>query len=280
MKIPFFKYQALGNSFLVVELKARYGSRRRLSELARTLCSPKWGIGADGVLFLSRQSGVDRRIEVCNADGGWAEKSGNGLRIAAVHMADLTKTKRQFSFFMGGRHSDVRLIRKSGKGWMVEAELGVPDFRAKRVPVRSRHTYVVNSELKVAGEIVRGTCLSVGNPHCVIVVPDLAFDWQPLGRAIEVSPLFPQRTNVEFVQRVSRRKLKVAGWERGAGATGSSGSGAAAAVCAMVMQGLADRQCEVRFETGSLFVDWREDDGTIHLTGPVQFVTRGDFDWQ
>lgn len=280
MKIPFFKYQALGNSFLVVELKARYGTRSRLSELARMLCSPKWGIGADGVLFLSRQKGVDRRIEVCNADGGWAEKSGNGLRIAAVYLADLMKARRQFSFLMGGMRCGVRIIRRSGKGWMVEAELGAPDFRAKHVPVRSRHKYVVNAELKIAGEIVRGTCLSVGNPHCVIVVPNLASDWQRLGQAVEVSSLFPQRTNVEFVQRVSRRKLKVAQWERGAGATGSSGSGAAAAVCAMVMQGLADRNCEVRFEGGSLIVDWREDDGIIHLTGQVQFITCGEFNWQ
>lgn len=280
MKITYAKYQALGNSFLVIERTGKGQPRRKLSQLAEILCSPKWGIGADGVLFLLRHKGVDRKVEVCNADGGWAEKSGNGLRIAAVHLMGLTEGRRQFTFLMGGVRSEVRMIRRISKGWMVEAELGKPEFRARLVPVRSRRKYVINATLNVGTEKVRGTCLSVGNPHCVIAVDDFAFDWQRLGRAIECSPLFPQRTNVEFVRSVSRRMLQVADWERGAGATGSSGTGAAAAVCAMVMQGLADRECEVQFDTGSLFVHWREADGIIRLSGPAQFVTRGEFDWR
>jgi diaminopimelate epimerase len=138
---------------------------------------------------------------------------------------------------------------------------------------------VVNSPVKIGGAGMPMTCLAVGNPHAVVLVENFDFDWQALGAEIETAQAFPNGTNVEFVRRISRKHLKLCEWERGAGATGSSGTGAAAAVCAMVVLGLADRRCKVEFDAGVLTVDWKKDTNVVELTGPVQFVMQGEFEF-
>ncbi|MFQ6009072.1 MAG: diaminopimelate epimerase, partial [Candidatus Zixiibacteriota bacterium] len=139
--------------------------------------------------------------------------------------------------------------------------------------------YMINYPLIVAGEKLVVTCVAVGNPHVVIFVDDFDFDWQRIGWKIERHRLFPNRTNVEFVKVINHRRIRVVEWERGVGATGSSGTGAAAAVCTGVMTGLTDRRCEVVFEVGSLFVEWREDNNTIEVHGPVEFISTSTFEF-
>lgn len=275
--IAFHKYHALENDFLVIEAGGRRRTKAQLTQLARSMCNRRTGVGADGIVVLSQSSKADRRIDIYNADGSWAEKSGNGLRIAAVHLAAANKRARAFVFETATSLDRVRLGRVTRHGRTATAELGRPDFVAKRVPVRAKTLYVVNAPLKIGPEALPVTCLSVGNPHTVLVVENFDFDWQALGHDIEHAAVFPNGTNVEFVRPVSRRKIEVAEWERGAGATGSSGTGAAAAVCAMVMLGVAERDCEVVFRPGSLFVRWRDTDNIVELTGPVQFVCSGEF---
>ena len=163
---------------------------------------------------------------------------------------------------------------------MVSADLDQPQFEASQVPIRSRYRYMINSPLSIGGVKLPVTCLSVGNPHTVLFVNDFDFDWQALGAEIERHRAFPNRTNVEFVKIVNRRKVRLADWERGAGATGSSGTGAAAAVSAGVIMGLLDRECEVVFDSGSLFVNWPENSGVIELTGPVVHVTSGTYEFK
>ncbi len=280
MKIKFSKYHALGNDFLVLD-----GSRYRFSKLttgklAIDICKRREGAGADGVLLLGKSRHSDCTLDVFNADGSWAEKSGNGLRIAATHLRKTGRDSSRFRILMGGDESLVALGKRIPRGFLVKAELGRPDFRSSRVPVKSRSQYLINRTIRVAGKLRTATCLSIGNPHTVMFVDDFDFDWQALGKQMEHDPLFPRATNVEFVQVMSRSKLRVNDWERGAGATGSSGTGAAAAVCAAVMLGRADRECEVQFETGSLLIHWRPSDDLIELTGPVQHVVTGEYDWR
>jgi len=112
----------------------------------------------------------------------------------------------------------------------------------------------------------------------VVLVENFDFDWKELGEGIETAAVFPNGTNVEFVQVVDGGRLRLCEWERGAGATGSSGTGAAAAVCAMVVLGLAERRCRVEFEAGELEVNWRPDN-VVELTGPVVFIMRGEFEY-
>ncbi len=279
MRIAFSKYHALGNSFLVIEAGREKRSKSVLRRLAKVICDHRTGVGADGILYLSSSGKADRRIDVYNADGSWAEKSGNGLRIAGVHMARSSKRKKVFEFEIGGTIDSVEMQNKIGPAYVVKAGLGSPDFRATHVPVKSRKRYLIDSLTRFGSKTVKLTCLSIGNPHTVIPVNNLKFDWQKFGQYLEHHKMFPRATNVEFVKVVNRRKLRVADWERGAGATGSSGTGAAAAVCAMVMLGKADRSCEVVFETGSLFIHWDAESDQIELTGPVQHVMSGEFEF-
>ncbi len=277
MLIPFEKYHALRNDFLVIDRSRVRLTTRQLTLLSRAICDRKSGAGADGVIFLSESKSSDRRFDIYNADGSWAEKSGNGLRIAGLHEYLKNKPRRTFTFETAVSVDQVGVVKKESGAYLMRCELGRPAFESKHVPIKTRKRFMINSPLKIGGIEFPVTCLSVGNPHTVLIVSDFNFDWKALGREIETHKSFPHRTNVEFVRIVNRRKVLVADWERGAGATGSSGTGAAAAICTTVLMGLTERKCEVVFESGSLFINWNEASGIIELTGPVVPVCSGSF---
>lgn len=277
MKILFSKYHALGNDFLIVDTGKIRIPRARRSELSLAICHRNTGVGADGVLFVSSSRKADLKVELYNADGSTAEKSGNGLRSVAFHCVLGERNKKSVTLEMDGVVHIAKILKRSGNSAMIETGLGEPSFEAADVPVKTKERMIIKTPLKLGNTGVPVTCLSVGNPHTVLLVPDFDFDWKELGAAIEIDPAFPQQTNVEFVKPVNRRKLHVADWERGAGATGSSGTGAAAAVCACVMMGLADRKCEVVFDNGSLMVNWDTESNIIRLTGPIEKVANGEY---
>ena len=278
--IAFDKYHALRNDFLVIEQTKAVLGKVRLSRLAGSICDRRTGVGADGILYLSQSTKAERKLDVFNADGSWAEKSGNGLRIAGVHLFRRDRRRKRFVFETTTGLDMVVVTASSGSSYVVKTELGQPEFRAERVPVKTKFKYMINVPLALRGLKFPITCVAVGNPHTILFVDDFNFDWKALGAEIETHRVFYKRTNVEFVRVISRKRLRVTEWERGAGATGSSGTGAAAAVCAAVMLGLADRRCEVMFETGSLQVDWRKSDNAIELSGPVEFVCRGMYEFK
>jgi len=280
MLIAFHKYHALQNDFLVIEQAKAGLSKARLSRLAKSICNRRTGVGADGILYLSKSTKADRKLDVFNADGSWAEKSGNGLRIAGVHQFLSNRRKKRFNFETAKSLDRVVIMTSFGGCCVVKTELGQPEFKAELVPVKTRNKYVINAPLVLGNVKIPVTCVAIGNPHTVLFVDDFDFDWKALGAEIETHRAFPNRTNVEFTIVMSRKRLRVAEWERGAGATGSSGTGAAAAVCAAVMLGMVDHRCQVVFESGSLVVDWRKDNNTIELSGPVELVCRGTYNFK
>lgn len=279
VNISFEKFHALGNDFLVIEASRLKLSRRRMAAFSRHACERRSGVGADGIVLLSTSKKADRKVDIFNADGTWAEKSGNGLRIAATYLAGGSGRKSSFHLETGTSIDPVTLKRKLKAGWKVTAELAGPDFNASRVPVKTRRKFIINSTLKIAGIDLPVTCVAVGNPHTVIVVNDFDFDWKTVGADLEWARPFPNGTNVEFVKILKRTKVKVAEWERGAGATGSSGTGAAAVVCALAIQGLIDRKCKVEFPAGTLEVHWNPKTERVELTGPVVFVMKGSLSY-
>jgi len=279
MMIKFYKYHALWNDFVVLDRKCNPGlTKNQLPAVARAVCDPRTGIGADGILWLSPSRKADCRMDVYNADGSWAEKSGNGLRICASYLKNQRPAKRRFCIETGTTVDQTEFIKKIKGGYVVRTGLGEPNFEARGVPLKSRFKFVINSPVRVGKTRIPMTCLAVGNPHAVVLVENFDFDWKELGEGIETAAVFPNGTNVEFVQVVDRGRLRLCEWERGAGATGSSGTGAAAAVCAMVVLGLTERRCRVEFEAGELEVNWRPDN-VVELTGPVVFVMRGEFEY-
>lgn len=278
MKTPFAKYHALGNDFIVVDLRSRSLPGPQRANLARAICDRRTGVGADGVLYLSNSRKADVAVRIVNADGSEAEKSGNGLRIVGLHVVRTSKTKLRTLDIETPVSIDRVSFRRGTKGRAVlSASVGRPDFDTRTIPVRTRVPQMVNAPLRVGDVDLPVTCLSVGNPHCVVIVADFEFDWHQIGREIEQHKLFPNRTNVEFARFVSRKELRVKEWERGVGPTQSSGTGAAAAVAAGVMLGIVDRDCQVEFDGGCLEVNWRSDSDDILLTGPVTFVAEGMF---
>ncbi len=276
MHVSYDKYHALFNDFIVVEGKESRVPQKKWGELAQKICHRRSGVGADGVLYLTSNA-ARRQVDIYNADGTWAEKSGNGLRIAALHEHLKDKRTKRFDLNMGDVDHCVSILKKSGAGYLARTSLGSPQFETAQIPVKSKSRYLINAPLKIGDVELPVTCLSVGNPHTVLLVDSFDFDWQTMGAEIETHRDFPNQTNVEFVKVVSRHKIQVADWERGAGATGSSGTGAAAAVCAGVVLGVVNRECEVVFETGSLHINWDEDTDEVALTGPVEYIASGDY---
>lgn len=275
--ISFFKYHGLGNDFLIVDLISRRTGRMDFNDLAQKICDRNFGVGADGILVLTESGIADCCIDLFNSDGSWAEKSGNGLRIVAAYYHAHYARRKKLVFEINEETVESRIIRASKTSYSVRVALGRPELVAKKVPMKTGGKYHINAPIVIEGSKLPVTALSVGNPHTVLFVNDFNLDWKQLGQIIENSSYFPHRTNVEFVKIVNRSKVILNDWERGAGATGSSGTGAAAAVVAGVVNGLLNRKAEVVFPSGSLFIEWPEDDDIIYLTGPVEYVCRGEF---
>ena len=276
MLIQFSSYHALRNDFIVIETGRRKLTGTTMRKLALAICDRRSGVGADGILYLSTPTKKGTPVAVYNADGSPAEKSGNGIRIAALHLHHRDRRRKRFDLLMN-RQSHPALITKSGlRSVMIRTDLGQPSFEASEVPVKTRLKFMINSPLKLDRYSFPVTCLSVGNPHTILFVDDFDFEWQVIGEEIENHRAFPNRTNVGFVKVINRRRIEVAEWERGAGATGSSGTGAAAAVCAGVMLGLVERRCKVCFEGGSLDINWNS--GLIELAGPAEHIADGTFE--
>ncbi|PKK83529.1 MAG: diaminopimelate epimerase [candidate division Zixibacteria bacterium HGW-Zixibacteria-1] len=276
-KIEFYKYHGLGNDFLIIDLMKKRPAVPDYNKLAEKICNRSFGVGADGILVLTKSRRADCCIDLFNSDGSWAEKSGNGLRIVAAYFHSNYARKKKLAFEINDEIADAEIIKSGSKGFSIKVSLGKPDFETKRVPMKSNGKFHINAPIEIEKTKFPVTVLSVGNPHTVLFVDRFDFDWKELGKIIEHSKYFPHRTNVEFVNIVSRSKVVLNDWERGAGATGSSGTGAAAAVVAGVVNGYINRKVEVVFPAGSLYIDWSEKDDNIYLTGPVAFICKGEY---
>jgi diaminopimelate epimerase len=275
MNIQFYKYHALGNDFIVIMTKPKQFSSKERSKLTKAICARHTGVGADGVLFV-QQNG---RAEIYNADGSWAERSGNGLRIAALHLA-LTQKKKHLQVEMGGTVQEVVIGKTSNAGTVVSADFPPPNFLTKQIPMKASSRNFINQPLKIGNTPLPLTALSVGNPHAVLFVDSFDFDWKVIGADLETHRAFPNRTNVEFVKIINRHLCEVRLWERGVGETSSSGTGSMASVCAGVMLGLLDRKCEVKSVAGTVSIEWNAKTDRIILSGPVSPVSFGVFQYR
>ena len=279
MLVPFAKFHGLGNDWLVV---GGEGLPRSLGKFARAILERHTGIGADGLLVLApaRESSHAARLRFFNADGSEAEMSGNGIRCAGAFLAELMPEERTFLIeTLAGLKSLEKIKEAKGK-WLFRAGMGAPVLEPEKIPFKGAGTAapVTRYELDTQHGLLPVTVTSMGNPHCSIFVDDMPHDWETLGREIETYPLFPNRTNVEFVKVISRREIEVHFWERGVGHTMSSGTGSCAATVASILNGLTERRVRVRTEAGVLEVAWPAN-GDVTLTGPVERVGRGTYEF-
>jgi len=267
----FFKYQALGNDYLVLEPRD-FG--RLTAPVVRRLCDRHFGIGSDGILLGEVTSAVDRfSLRILNPDGSEAEKSGNGLRIFARYLWD-TGLVGDEPFSVDTLGGTVRChVRDSGRAVFVE--MGRASFDSEEIPVAGPRRDVIGEVIEVDGESLRFTGVTVGNPHCVVhtddPTPALA---QRLGPLIETHALFPNRTNVQFVKVLAPDRIQIEIWERGAGYTLASGSSSCAAAAASVRLGLCTGAVTVVMPGGTLGIGVTDEYG-LTMLGPARKVADG-----
>lgn len=262
----FWKYQATGNAYTVVEVGARGADGR--AALARRACDPRLGVGGDGVLLpVPAPAGADAAVRILNPDGSLAEISGNGLRIFARWLHDRGVVGGEaFRVDTGARAATCRV---AGDGASATVSMG-------RVQVHDGSDGAFR-ELRVRGGTVRYLAVDVGNPHAVVPTGDAdpsEAEARRLGPAIETHPDFPARTNVQFARVVARDEVRAQVWERGAGWTPASGSSACAVAAAFRQLGRVDARVRVVMPGGTLTVTL-EGDGTATLEGPVAAVAEG-----
>jgi diaminopimelate epimerase len=277
--IRFTKLQGMGNDFLVVEVE-EIESLPAPDELALQMCNRNYGAGADGLVFVtpSNEAGADFASRIFNSDGSEAGVSGNGTRCVAAYLYQAGLWNEQeikIRTAAGVKHG--RLVSRQGVRFEFEFDMGKPDLSSLGVPMAlgRPHERVVRYPLHLGGDMIEVTCLSMGNPQCVIFVRDLeAVNLAEIGPLIEHHPVFPDRANVEFARVLSRGEIEIRIWERGAGHTLSSGTGSCAAAVAAALNGLTDRRVNVQTEGGESRVVWR-DDGSVALTASAEVIYEG-----
>lgn len=272
---PFIKLHGLGNDFVVLDRRAT--GVAPTPEQAIAWCDRHRGIGADGILtILPSKLGV-AKMKVTNADGSLAEMCGNGLRCVAKVLGDLDRSAQELLIDTDAGPRRCTLVRSAdGKVSAVVAEMGAPIVEAAQVPVQSPEPRFVRGTLDVAGASVRGTAVSMGNPHFVLFDTDAARAPE-LGPSLEIHPRFPNRTNVEFV-RQTPQGLEVVVWERGCGFTQACGTGACATVVAGILEGRlqAGEEIAVHLPGGPLGVRVAKDLSQVWMRGEAVEVFRGD----
>jgi diaminopimelate epimerase len=270
--VRFAKYQALGNDYLVVDRK-RWRTRLH-PEALRRVCDRHFGIGSDGLLVREpKLPGEPERVSIFNSDGSEAEKSGNGLRIFARHLADCGAVGRGW-FAVRTRGGDVR-CQVSEDGSTVTVEMGRVTFESGSVPMTGPPREALRERLEIGGRVLEICGASIGNPHCVVLAGHAREeDARRLGPLLERHEWFPQKANVHFLEIVDTRNLRLEIWERGCGYTLSSGSCAAASAAVARRLGLASNRVAVHMRGGVAEVEIDEGFGA-RLRGAVTQVALG-----
>ena len=277
--IRFTKMHSCGNDYIFIENFD--GSITCPESLCVSLCRPHFGIGGDGVVLMERSSAADVKMRSFNRDGSEGRMAGNNVRCVAKYMYDKGYLRsEQMTVETASGVKRLRLYLRDGKVSSVTADMGRAEFAPADVPVAFEGERMVNESVTVGGEEYRATCLSMGNPHCVVFSPAIdALDLERIGPLFEHDPIFPERVNAEFVRVVSRHELRMRCWERGSGETLACGTGACAAVAAAVENGLCDAGTDVTVSVlgGELIVNYTPE--RVLLTGGVTLVYDGSFEY-
>ena len=276
----FVKMHGAGNDYVVIDgFQERAG---RPGPLARRMCDRRFGVGSDGLILILPSSRADLRMRMFNPDGTEAEMCGNGIRCLGklAYERGYVKAKK-FTVETKAGVRRLRLIRGAGRRAQLEVGMGEPVLDRGAIPVAGGRGRCLGEVLSVGDREVTVNCLSMGNPHCVIFLDDLSadegltdFPVGELGPQVENHSFFPQRTNVEFVEVFSPRRIRLRTWERGAGETQACGTGAAAAVVAGVLAKGLSRRVTVEVLGGRLGVRWPRG-GEVYLAGPAETVFEG-----
>ncbi len=270
----FVKAHGLGNDYIVLD--GNNLSFDLTPEALRLICHRNFGIGSDGILVLTSTGPDVFGLRIFNPDGSEAEKSGNGLRIFAKYLYEHGYTdSSKFRIKTPGGMVTCELSTVGKVVKHVTVEMGFASFNSRDIPAEGKDREVVDEEIRIEGDILKFTALSVGNPHCVIFSDELDPNYiKKVGPIIENNSLFPNRINIQIAKVTSRNSIDILIWERGAGYTLASGSSSCAVAAAAVKNGLTDNEVQVNMPGGTLDIHIRAD-WSIKMKGPVEEVASG-----
>ena len=239
------------------------------------------GIGADGLILICPSEVADAQMRMFNADGSEAEMCGNGVRCVAKYIYDHDICRKEtVAIETGAGTLSIDLVAKDGKVERAKVDMGEPALVPEKIPTtlqgKDPSAPVINAPLEVAGQTFEVTCVSMGNPHCVIFVDEATDELvHKIGPMIESDPRFPARVNVEFVELVSRSEVRQRTWERGSGETMACGTGASAVCVAGVLSDRTERKITNHLLGGTLILEWDDETNHVYKTGPAVEVFSG-----
>ncbi|MTI84610.1 MAG: diaminopimelate epimerase [Firmicutes bacterium] len=276
----FTKVHGLGNDFVMVDAESEE-LPGNLSKLAQAVCDRHFGIGADGLVLIWPTDEADIRMQILNSDGSEAEMCGNAIRCVSKYIYEkgiIKKEQIKVETKAGIMVPEVSV--QNGVVAAVKVDMGEPKLDRKEIPMLGSAGMVIGENLKVGEHNFKVTAVSMGNPHVVIFVVDV--DEVPIshwGPRIENHNIFPNKTNVEFVQVLNRSEVRMQVWERGAGPTMACGTGACATAVAAHLNGFTEKQVSVHLASGSLDIEWSENNH-VYMTGPAEEIFSGDYPLQ
>ena len=273
MSVIFYKYHALGNDYIVIDPNK---SQIDLTEdRIKLICHRNFGVGSDGILLGPIFNGEKIALRIFNPDGSEAEKSGNGIRIFSRYLLDAEYIKEK-SFYLDTLGGQVKVEYLDDVGRLIKVDMGKPTFQSDLLPMVGSVREVIDELLNLGEVEYRATCLSVGNPHCVIILPEISSELaKKIGPLVENHTAFPNRINMQIVKIIDRNNIQIEIWERGAGYTLASGSSSSAAASASYKLGLVNNLVKVHMPGGTIDIEIGPD-GRIHMTGTVCSVAVGE----
>jgi diaminopimelate epimerase len=291
--MKFTKMHGLGNDYIYVNCFEE--NIDDPAQLARIVSDRHFSIGSDGLILICPSQNADVRMRIFNADGSEAEMCGNGIRCVAKYTYEHNIAKPAGSFAVPGYPPYPACLRietgngiltvglvtdKNNKVQKVCVNMGQPVLTPKNIPVDLNGEMVIEEAIEVGGHKLQMTCVSMGNPHAVFFCDDVEkVELEKIGPAIENLDLFPNRTNVHFVQITSQGEFKMRTWERGSGITLACGTGACACCVASVLTKRSQRICNAKLPGGNLELNFCEQDNCVYMTGAAVEVFEGSFDW-
>lgn len=269
----------IGNDYIYVNCFEE-GIPADPAALSRRLSDRHFGIGSDGLILIRPTENGDAMMDLYNADGSRAMMCGNGIRCVGRYVYERGIAKKEtlrIDTLSGVKTLHLDVV--NGTVQSIEVDMGEPVLEPASIPVLLPGERAVSVPVEMGDDVFSVTCVSMGNPHCVLFVEDVdTLDLEELGPRFEWNPLFPQGVNTEFIQPLPDGSLKMRVWERGSGETWACGTGACASVVAACLCGKAERQSVVHLRGGDLSIHWREEDGHVMMRGPAAFVFDGEID--
>ena len=274
--IKFTKMHGLGNDYVYMD--AIHQNIEKESSLAQFVSNRNFGIGSDGLILICKSEIADFKMRMFNSDGSEAEMCGNGIRCVGKFVYDKGLTdKTEITIETLAGVKTLQLNVGQGKVKTVRVDMGEPILTPKEIPVISEEEPVKNLTLKAKDKEFKFTCVSMGNPHAITFVENTKeFDVETYGKILEIDKVFPNKTNVEFIEIVDKNHIKMRVWERGAGETLACGTGACASVVACNLNGLTENKVNVELLGGTLEIEWEKQDNHVYMTGPAVTVFEGE----